>query len=195
MNMKGKYGTLFTFSFVLLLIAFSSYFAWRNRVDLVVPGNVALEDLVFNREHFSIVGNAEYPPDPGLAGGISYKDEKGNTHYVRYPDYNLSVRGFLLDFDSTSIKAYIWKMESTQAARDIWERLYLVEGSMLAKEKGRIKKRDYLYARIVRFGGIDETLIWQKDYWVVLVKSTEKVLSEHEEKTILTELFDPRVRS
>jgi hypothetical protein len=70
-----------------------------------------------------------------------------------------------------------------------------VEASVLTRDLGRIKKPDYCYAKIVRFGGRDQTLIWQKGKWVVLVKSPGFTLEEDEERLILTELFDSSIRS
>ncbi|HQN28145.1 MAG TPA: hypothetical protein PLT43_06280, partial [Mesotoga sp.] len=107
-----------------------------------------------------------------------------------------SVRGYLLDLDSGSnvIKVFVWNSGSVTQAKETWERLYMIEGSVMTRERGRIKKAGYFYARIIRFGGKDETLLWQKDRWVVLVKSPA-VLEKKTEEIILTGLFDPKVRS
>jgi len=187
---------IFTFVFIIALISFVAYFASKYSVKVVVPTDVSLDELLFNAEHFSFLGEAEYPPDQGLANGIAYEDEKGIIHQVTYPDYDDSVRGYLLDLDSGSnvIKVFVWNSGSVTQAKETWERLYMIEGSVMTRERGRIKKAGYFYARIIRFGGKDETLLWQKDRWVVLVKSPA-VLEKKTEEIISTGLFDPKVRS
>ncbi|MDI9376139.1 MAG: hypothetical protein QM447_10490, partial [Thermotogota bacterium] len=159
---------IFTFVFIIALISFVAYFASKYSVKVVVPTDVSLDELLFNAEHFSLLGEAEYPPDQGLANGIAYEDEKGIIHQVTYPDYDDSVRGYLLDLDSGSnvIKVFVWNSGSVTQAKETWERLYMIEGSVMTRERGRIKKAGYFYARIIRFGGKDETLLWQKDRWV-----------------------------
>lgn len=187
---------LFTVVFVLGLIAFASYYAFGHRKDVVVPKDeIMLDDLVFNRSIFTFLGEAPFPPDQGLANGVSVKQESGESIRVFYPPYDNSVRCLQLDLSSRVINVYVWKMESVEAAKDTWETLFLVEGSVLTRDLGRIKKSDYYYAKIVRFGGKDQSLLWQKGRWVILAKSPGFTLDEKEEMQILTELFDPSIRS
>jgi hypothetical protein len=187
---------IFTLVFVVALGSFVAYFALKYGVNVTVPADVSLDELLFNTEHFSLLGEAGYPPDQGLANGIAYEDEEGVIHQVTYPDYDDSVRGYLLSLDSGSniIKVFVWKSDNVAQAKEIWERLFMIEGSVMTRERGRIKKAGYFYARIIRFGGKDETLLWQKDRWVVLVKSPA-VLERKTEEIILTGLFDPKARS
>jgi hypothetical protein len=70
----------------------------------------------------------------------------------------------------------------------------MIDGSVMPRARGRIKKAGYFYARIIRFGGKDETLLWQKGNWVILVKSPV-VLERKTEEMILTGLFDPKSRN
>ena len=183
---------IFTFVFIIALISFVAYFASNTggsgRTDRCISGRTA-----FQRRAFLASREAEYPPDQGLANGIAYEDEKGIIHQVTYPDYDDSVRGYLLDLDSvpnvikvlSGIAAVLRRKRPGTALHD--RRLVMTR-------RGRIKKAGYFYARIIRFGGKDETLLWQKDRWVVLVKSPA-VLEKKTEEIILTGLFDPKVRS
>lgn len=187
---------IFTFVFIIALISFVVYFALKYDVNVAVPADVSLDELRFDVEHFSFLGEAEYPPDQGLANGIAYEDKDGVIHQVTYPDYDNSVRGYLLNLNSSSsaIKVFVWKSDSVTQAKETWERLFMIEGSVMTRERGRIKKAGYFYARIIRFGGKDETLLWQKGNWVILVKSPV-VLERKTEEMILTGLFDPKARN
>ncbi|MBN2220159.1 MAG: hypothetical protein JW697_07780 [Kosmotogaceae bacterium] len=187
---------LFTVFFVVMLIAFASYYAFGYKMEVVVPSeDVSLSDLIFNDEVFSLLGEAPFPPDQGLANGVSVDQEDGESIRVFYPPEDDSVVCLQFELNSRNINVYIWKTLSVDSARSVWDTLFLVEASVLTRDLGRIKRPDYYYAKIVRFGGRDQTLIWQKGKWVVLVKSPGFTLEEDEELQILTELFDSSIRS
>ncbi|MDD2333558.1 MAG: hypothetical protein PHD38_04075 [Mesotoga sp.] len=187
---------LFTVFFVVALIAFASYYAFGHKMDVVVPSSeIGLDELTFNSSVFSLLGEAPFPPDQGLANGVSVEQDDGEVIRVFYPPEDDSVRSFQFELNSRVINVYIWKMDSADSARRTWETLFLVECSVLTRDMGRIKKADYSYAKVVRFGGKDQVLIWQKGNWVVLAKSPGFTMEREEEKKILTELFDPSIRN
>lgn len=189
MKGKTKRWNLFTPLFVLALLAFFCYHTANYSVIVRVPGEVLLDEVVFNDEHFSLLSPAPYPP-PGLAGGVTVQ-EKGTIRSYAYPRADDSLRGYTLKFDSQfnskTIDVYLWKKAGPALAREVWETLFALEGSVLAKDRGRIKKRGYAYAKITSFYG-GETLLWQRGEWVVLVKSTQ-VIEPEGEKLLLRELF------
>ncbi len=187
---------LFTFFFVVALIAFASYYAFGHKMDVIVPASeIELDELTFNNSVFSLLGEAPFPPDQGLANGVYVEQDDGEVIRVFYPPEDDSVRSLQFELNSRVINVYIWKMDSADSARRTWETLFLVEGSVLTRDMGRIKKADYCYAKVVRFGGKDQALIWQKENWVVLAKSPGFTMETEEERQILTELFDPSIRS
>ncbi|HDP78820.1 MAG TPA: hypothetical protein ENN47_11730 [Mesotoga infera] len=187
---------LFTFFFVVALIVFASYYAFGHKMNVVVPSNeIELDDLTFNYSVFSFLGEAPFPPDQGLANGVSVEQDDGEVIRVSYPPEDDLVRSLQFELNSRIINVYVWKMGSVDSARKTWETIFLVEGSVLTRDMGRIKKTDYCYAKVVRFGGKDQALIWQKGNWVVLAKSPGFTMESEEERQILTELFDPNIRN
>ncbi|NLI07489.1 MAG: hypothetical protein GX457_10480, partial [Thermotogaceae bacterium] len=52
---------IFTFVFIVVLISFVVYFALKYDMNVAVPADVSLDELRFDVEHFSFLGEAEYP--------------------------------------------------------------------------------------------------------------------------------------
>ncbi len=96
----------------------------QSRKDVVVPKDeIMLDDLVFNRSIFTFLGEAPFPPDQGLANGVSVKQESGESIRVFYPPYDNLVRCLQLDLSSRVINVCVGKWNLLKRKRHMGDSL------------------------------------------------------------------------